>query len=55
MKNVIGPNQIDIDNAQCVINGQQINIIDALIAGTPTDLRLQWRTATQGLELNDVR
>ena len=31
------PNQIDIDNAQCDINGQQINFIDALIAGTPTD------------------
>jgi hypothetical protein len=49
------PQQVDISSAQCVINGQQITLIDALIEGRATDITLQWRTATQGFELLDVR
>lgn len=45
------PQQVDISSAQCVINGQQITLIDALIEGQATDVTLQWRTATQGFEL----
>lgn len=49
------PQQVDISSAQCVINGQQITLIDALIEGRATDITLQWRTATQGFEFLDVR
>lgn len=49
------PQQVDISTAQCVINGQQITLIDALIEGQATDVTLQWRTATQGFELIDIR
>lgn len=49
------PQQVDISSAQCVINDQQITLIDALIEGQATDITLRWRTATQGFELIDIR
>ncbi len=52
---IADPNLVDISGVQCVINDQNISLIDAVVEGTPTDITLQWRTATQGFELFDVR
>ena len=52
---IADPDLVDVSGAQCVINDQNISLIDAVVEGTPTDITLQWRTATQGFELFDVR
>lgn len=52
---IANPDDLDFSRAQCVINDQQLTIIDALVSGRAVDITLQWRTATQGFELQEIR
>jgi len=51
----IGANDaVSLDGAQCEVSDVQIWLKDASLAETPYDIRLEWRTATQGFEIIDV-
>jgi len=54
-KPFIGANDaVSLDGAQCEVSDVQIWLKDAFLAETPYDIRLEWRTATQGFEIIDV-
>jgi hypothetical protein len=51
----IGANEtVNLDAAQCDASDAQIWLQNATIAETLYDIRLEWRTATQGFEIIEV-
>ena len=47
--------QVSLADAQCFLSGSQISLQDALLDGKIYDILLDWRTATQGFEIIEVR
>lgn len=47
--------QVSLADAQCSLSGSQISLQDALLDGKIYDILLDWRTATQGFEIIEVR
>ena len=47
--------QVSLADAQCSLSGSQISLQDALLDGRIYDILLDWRTATQGFEIIEVR
>lgn len=45
---------VSLDAAQCEVSDVQIWLKDASLAETLYDLRLEWRTATQGFEIIEI-
>ena len=52
---ITDPNAVDLSEASCSLDGDEIEVIDSLIDGIIYDLKLKWRTAEQGFELIEVR
>jgi len=46
---------VSLADAQCSLSGSQISLQDALLDGRIYDILLDWRTATQGFEIIEVR
>ena len=54
-KPFIGANDVvSLDGAQCEVSDVQVWLKDASLAETLYDLRLEWRTATQGFEIIEI-
>ncbi len=54
-KPFIGANDVvSLDGAQCEVSDVRIWLKDASLAETLYDLRLEWRTATQGFEIIEI-
>ena len=47
--------QVSLADAQCSLSGSQISLQDALLDGKIYDILLDWRTATKGFEIIEVR
>ena len=47
--------QVSLTDAQCSVSGSQISLQDALMDGKIYDILLDWRTATQGFEMIEIR
>ena len=45
----------DLSEASCVINDQRVHILDTLVDGSVYDVSLQWRTADQGFQIQEIR
>jgi hypothetical protein len=45
----------DLSGASCVISEQTIHILDTLVDGSIYDVSLQWRTADQGFQIQEIR
>ncbi|MCH1601041.1 MAG: Ig-like domain-containing protein [Pseudomonadales bacterium] len=45
----------DLSGASCVISEQTIHILDTLVDGSVYDVSLQWRTADQGFQIQEIR
>lgn len=45
----------DLSGASCVINDQTVHILDTLIDGSVYDVSLEWRTADQGFQIQEIR
>ena len=55
-KNFIGKaDDVDIDNASCVIAESKVQLIDALIDGEIYDISMRWRTADQDFQIMEIR
>ena len=44
-----------LDSASCMVSGDEISIVDALVEQSPYDLLLKWRRAEQGFEIVEIR
>ena len=47
--------QVSLADAQCSLSGSQISLQNALLDGEIYDILLDWRTATQGFEMIEIR
>ena len=45
----------DLSGASCVISEQTVHILDTLVDGSVYDVSLQWRTADQGFQIQEIR
>ena len=45
----------DLSEASCVISEQTVHILDTLVDGSVYDVSLQWRTADQGFQIQEIR
>jgi hypothetical protein len=45
----------DLSGASCVISEQTVHILDTLVDGSIYDVSLQWRTADQGFQIQEIR
>lgn len=45
----------DLRGASCVINDQTVHILDTLVDGSVYDVSLEWRTADQGFQIQEIR
>ena len=52
---ITDPNAVDLNEASCSLEGDEIEVIDSMIDGLIYDLKLKWRTAEQGFEIIEVR
>ena len=52
---ITGGDAVTLDNASCVVEVDQISIVDATVDGAILDLLLKWRTAEQGFEIVEIR
>ena len=52
---ISSPDAVDLDNATCRVEGDEISLIDALIEGALYDLTAKWRVAEQGFEIIEIR
>ena len=50
------PDTVQLDQGgSCLLEGNEITILDALIEEQPYDLTLKWKTGSQSLQINDIR
>ena len=55
-QNFIGdPQAVNLDEASCATDGDEIIITGAMVAGEAYDIVLDWRTAEQGFEIVQIR
>ena len=52
---IADPNAVDLTEASCSLEGDEIEVVDSLIDGIIYDVKLKWRTAEQGFEIIEVR
>jgi len=52
---ITGGDAVNLDNASCVVEVDQISIVDATVDGAILDLLLKRRTARQGFEIVEIR
>ena len=52
---ITDPNAVDLTEASCSLEGDEIEVVDSLIDGIIYDVKLKWRTAEQGFEIIEVR
>ena len=52
---VTGDDAVNLNNASCMVEADQISIVDATVDGAILDLLLKWRTAEQGFEIVEIR
>lgn len=52
---ISSPDAVDLDNATCRVEGDEISLVDVLIEGALYDLAAKWRTAEQGFEIIEIR
>ena len=52
---ITGDDAVNLNNASCMVEADQISIVDATVDGAILDLLLKWRTATQGFEIVEIR
>jgi hypothetical protein len=52
---ISGDDAVILNNASCVVEADQISIVDAEVDGDILDLLLKWRTAEQGFEIVEIR
>ena len=45
----------DLRGASCVINDQTVHILDTLVDGSVYNVSLEWRTADQGFQIQEIR
>ena len=45
----------NLSGASCVINDQTVHILDTLVDGSVYDVSLEWRTADQGFQIQEIR
>ena len=50
------PDTVQLDQGgSCLVEGNEITILDALIEEQPYDITLKWKTGSQSLQINDIR
>ena len=49
------PDAVNLDDASCILDRDEITLTNAGVSGDPTDLLLKWRTAEQGFEITEIR
>ena len=50
------PDTVQLDQGgSCLLEGNEITILDALIEEQPYDITLKWKTGSQSLQINDIR
>ena len=52
---ITGDDAVNLNNASCMVEADQISIVDATVDGAILDLLLKWRTAEQGFEIVEIR
>ncbi|MDC1116838.1 Ig-like domain-containing protein, partial [Luminiphilus sp.] len=52
---ITGDDAVNLSNASCLLEADQISIVDAAVDGAILDLLLKWRTAEQGFEIVEIR
>jgi hypothetical protein len=52
---ITGDDAVNLNNASCMVEADQISIVDATVDGDILDLLLKWRTAEQGFEIVEIR
>lgn len=46
---------VNMNGAFCLVQGNRMSVVDALIDGKSYDISLEWRTGTQGFEIYRIR
>lgn len=49
------PDTVQLDQSSCLLEGNQITILDALIEERPYDITLKWKTGSQGFGIVEIR
>ena len=52
---ITGDDAVNLNNASCMVEADQISIVDATVDGAILDLLLEWRRAEQGFEIVEIR
>lgn len=52
---ITGDDVVNLNNSSCMVEADQISIVDATVDGAILDLLLKWRTAEQGFEIVEIR
>ena len=52
---ITGDDAVNLNNASCMVEADQISIVDATVDGAILDLLLEWRRAEQGFEIVQIR
>ena len=52
---ITGDDAVNLNNSSCVVEADQISIVDATVDGAILDLLLKWREAEQGFEIVEIR
>ncbi len=52
---ITGDDAVNLNNSSCMVEADQISIVDATVDGAILDLLLKWRTAEQGFEIVEIR
>ena len=49
------PNAVDLGGASCSLEGDEVNLIDAIVDEMLYDVKLKWRKQEQGFEIIEIR
>ena len=52
---ITGDDVVNLNSSSCMVEADQISIVDAIVDGAILDLLLKWRTAEQGFEIVEIR
>jgi hypothetical protein len=52
---ITGDDAVNLNKSSCMVEADQISIVDATVDGALLDLLLKWRTAEQGFEIIEIR
>jgi hypothetical protein len=52
---ITGDDVVNLNSSSCMVEADQISIVDATVDGAILDLLLKWRTAEQGFEIVEIR